>query len=509
MTGTATTEANEFKEIYKLDVLTIPTHRPSQRQDFNDEMYMTEREKYNAILKDVNEIHQIGRPILIGTESVEVSEKLARIFKQNKLNHTVLNAKQHEREAEIIAHAGEKGAITIATNMAGRGTDIKLGSGVAEIGGLHVIGTTRHQSRRIDRQLRGRCSRLGDPGSSKFYISFEDSLMRLFASPTLNTMLQKFRPPEGEPISAGILNKSIETAQKRIEQRNYMIRKHTLEYDDVMNKQRQEIYAFRNEILHSQDPSTIAIELLENLIYSSGEHFLSPDNGLARDPEGFRQWLLHHFPVSFEEGFFEDEGENTAQSIQKAVDKVLKAFKDKLASENKPVNSSQSPMLENSIPESPPSNEVIRSVMIRKIDNLWQEHLLAMDYLRSDVHLRTIGNKDPLMEFKKEAFLYFEELSKTLKAEIAQDLFKFQIVYYHPLDLKKMISELQLETNRSFLSEMEEEPSASEIPDENAEKMILKPLVAEPKSGRNELCPCNSGKKYKKCCGQQNEQKQD
>ena len=241
MTGTASTEAQEFKEIYKLDVLEIPTHRPSARKMQNDEIYMTEREKYNAILKEVRDVHGQGRPILIGTESVDVSEKLSRIFKQNGLEHTVLNAKQNDREAEIVALAGKRAAITIATNMAGRGTDIKLEGGVAEIGGLYVLGTTRHQSRRIDRQLSGRCARQGDPGTGKFYISFEDSLLRLFASPRITGILQRFRPPEGEPIAARMLNKSIETAQKRVEQRNYMMRKHTLEYDDVMNKQRQEI----------------------------------------------------------------------------------------------------------------------------------------------------------------------------------------------------------------------------------------------------------------------------
>ncbi len=239
MSGTAITEANEFKQIYKLEVIEIPTHQPCVRKDFNDEIYMSEREKYNAILKEVREIHESGRPLLIGTESVEVSEKLSRIFKQNKLEHTVLNAKNMPKKLKSLPMRARRGAITIATNMAGRGTDIKLEPGVAGIGGLYVMGTIRHQSRRIDRQLRGRCARLGDPGSSKFFVSFEDSLLRLFASPRLTSILQKFRPPEGEPISASMLNKSIETAQKRIEQRNYTIRKHTLEYDDVMNKQRQ------------------------------------------------------------------------------------------------------------------------------------------------------------------------------------------------------------------------------------------------------------------------------
>jgi preprotein translocase subunit SecA len=276
MTGTAATEANEFKQIYKLEVLEIPTHKTCMRTDENDEIYMTEREKYNAILKEVRKIHDQGRPILIGTESVEVSEKLSRIFKQASLPHTVLNARHHAQEAEIVANAGRRGAITIATNMAGRGTDIKLDAGVAELGGLFVLGSTRHQSRRIDRQLRGRCARQGDPGSSKFYISFEDAILRLFASPRLTAIIQRFRPDEGEPISAPILDRSVQTAQKRIEQRNYNARKHTLEYDDVMNKQRQEIYAFRNELLHAEDALPLAHEVIENVCYSGAEEFLRP-----------------------------------------------------------------------------------------------------------------------------------------------------------------------------------------------------------------------------------------
>ncbi|MBS0656280.1 MAG: preprotein translocase subunit SecA, partial [Verrucomicrobia bacterium] len=327
MTGTAITEARELKEIYKLDVLQIPTYKPSSRKDANDEMYMTEREKYNAILKEIKEIHAQERPILVGTESVEVSEKLSRILKLNRLEHTVLNAKNHEREAEIIALAGKAGAITIATNMAGRGTDIKLGEGVATFGGLHVIGSTRHQSRRIDRQLRGRSARLGDPGSSKFYISLEDPLMRLFASPSLTAMLQRFRPAEGEAISASILNRSIETAQKRIEGKNFMVRKHTLEYDDVMNKQRQEIYAFRKELLETADPYPLAREILQSLCEDGAALFFAnrgKEGGW--NPEGFRQWLAQLFPVAFEPGYFDQDLLDNHELAKRAEDKILRAF---------------------------------------------------------------------------------------------------------------------------------------------------------------------------------------
>ncbi len=439
MTGTAMTEANEFKDIYKLDVLAIPTHRGCHRKDADDEIYMTEREKYNAILKDILEIHALGRPILIGTESVEVSEKLARILKQAKLEPTVLNAKNHAREAEIIADAGKKGTITVATNMAGRGTDIKLKEGVAALGGLHVIGTTRHQSRRIDRQLRGRSARLGDPGSSKFYVSFEDALMRLFTSPRITSFLQRFRPPEGEPISAKVLNKSIETAQKRVEQRNYTMRKHTLEYDDVMNKQREEIYAFRNEVLHVADATLIADEVLEAVCTQMSHQFLSSraesQNGQGGwNSEGYRQWLMTQFPVNFEKEEFESDYTTAEELEHKAQQIVVKAFRDKLAFDQNllmQANQTLSPATGQIEPESI-LKEVVRNVLIRTIDQYWQEHLLNIDHLRAEVHLRSIGQKDPLVEFKHEAFALFETLSSKIKLEIAHALFKFAMMIPKP-----------------------------------------------------------------------------
>lgn len=406
MTGTAMTEANEFKEIYKLQVLEIPTYRSCARKDFDDEIYMTEREKYNAILKEIKEVHGKERPILIGTESVEVSEKLSRILKQNKVEHTILNAKNHAHEAEIIADAGKKGSVTLATNMAGRGTDIKLKEGVREIGGLHVIGTTRHSSRRIDRQLRGRSGRLGDPGSSKFFVSFEDSLMRLFASPRMTALLQRFRPPEGEPISAKVLNKSIETAQKRVEQRNYTIRKHTLEYDDVMNKQRQEVYAFRNDLLFVEKPMQLAEEILESV----ARRFMADKVALAAT-----------FPIAFEEN----------ASEQAIIDAVLSSFQQKIFFQRQLLSSFR-PELNEAEKAQNVLHEVIRNLMVRKIDQLWQEHLLHIDHLRSDVHMRTVGQKDPLLEFKQESFALFEAFSIRLREEIARDLFRFEMMPQQP-----------------------------------------------------------------------------
>ncbi|MGC2596217.1 MAG: preprotein translocase subunit SecA [Rhabdochlamydiaceae bacterium] len=432
MTGTAMTEANEFKEIYKLEVLAIPTHRKGQRQDDDDEIYMTEREKYNAILKDIQLIHAKGRPILIGTESVEVSEKLSRILKQNKLEHTVLNAKNHAHEAEIIAQAGSQGAITVATNMAGRGTDIKLKPGIATLGGLHVIGTTRHQSRRIDRQLRGRCARQGDPGTSKFYVSFEDALMRLFTSPRITTFLQRFRPPEGEAISAKVLNKSIETAQKRVEQRNYTIRKHTLEYDDVMNKQRAEIYSFRNEVLNSEDTLSLAREVLEGIcIRMSHQFFSSRNTDGGWDPEGYRQWLLTHFPLSFDPKEFDNDYLKLEEIEQLASGKVLTAFNYKLTHEGEKISKAQSLFATQPQAKMNPIDvlmEVVRNLLIRNIDRIWQEHLLNIDHLRTEVHLRAVGQKDPLLEFKHEAFTLFDSLTTRIKQEIAHALFKFEMI---------------------------------------------------------------------------------
>lgn len=511
MTGTAMTEANEFKEIYKLDVLSIPTHVKCQRKDFDDEVYMTEREKYNAILKEIREVHDQGRPLLIGTESVEISEKLSRILRQNRMDHTVLNAKQHDREAEIVAQAGRKGSITIATNMAGRGTDIKLEKGVAVLGGLYVMGTTRHQSRRIDRQLRGRCGRQGDPGTSKFYISFEDNLMRLFASPRLSAMIKRFRPPEGEPISAGILSKSIETAQKRIESRNYTIRKHTLEYDDVMNKQRHEIYAFRNEVLHTDDLQGIMEDLLESICVTvSEDYFKSRSEEGGWDPEGFRQWLVEHFPITFGVGAFDDDHLHLEDIEKMASGKVIEAFHKKILHEKHKLENLPSSPLSTLKESQSLITGAMRGIVIRRLDQLWQEHLLTMDHLRSEVNLRSVGQKDPLVEFKHEAFILFDKLGRQLKEDISRDLFRFEIVPYDPTFLSHTMSKFKLETQRSLVNELENpsQPEAStgsqalgDAGVQEEQRIPQQPIVLGPRSGRNEECPCGSGKKYKKCCG--------
>ena len=484
MTGTAMTEASEFKEIYKLQVLEIPPNRPCIRIDSNDEIYMSEREKYTAILKEIKEINGKGNPILIGTESVEVSEKLSRILKQHKLRHTVLNAKNHAYEAEIISNAGQLGSITIATNMAGRGTDIKLGAGVAFIGGLHVIGTSRHHSRRIDRQLRGRCARQGDPGASKFYVCFEDPLMRLFGSSKWTALLQKLSPPEGEPISAGVLNKSIETAQKRVEQRNYIMRKHTLEYDDIMNKHRQEIYSFRNDVIRSDDIIIVAIDLLEFLCCKISKQFFNERNLDGEwQSEQLRQWLISHFPVTFKENIFIEC--SSVEEVEKIVsEKVVYAFKEKINHEKEKTEDSsgkQTHIVDDSI----------RRLMINIIDRLWQEHLLIMDDLRSDVQMHSIGQKDPLMEFKHEAFVLFNTFIHDLQVEIARDMFKFELIPVGLDAINKVLKSLQLQGPQDYSLESDNTLSNKEA----------KQPVSSAKIKRNDLCPCGSGKKYKKCCG--------
>lgn len=443
MTGTAITEAEELKEIYKIDVLQIPSHKKCIRVDFNDEIYMTEREKYNALIKEILQIHGSGRPILIGTESVDISEKVSRILKNSNLEHTVLNAKNHAQEAEIIARAGQKSAITVATNMAGRGTDIKLGEGVADLGGLYVIGVSRHQSRRIDRQLIGRCARQGDPGSSKFFISFEDSLMRLFASPRLTSILQKFRPPEGEPISAKMLNRSIETAQKRVEQRNYMIRKHTLQYDDVMNRHRKEVYAFRSEVLNSQNPSYLAYEMLETFCLLLSSSYLNHAEGGSWDLQAYREALLEHFPVTIDENAFNDESLSAEEIETVAAKEISKTFRKKLRNEATVIAVLQK-LSGKKVDPAPVIYDVIRSIIIRSIDTHWQKHLLAIDYLRSEVSMSTIAQKDPLLEFKHEAFAEFDRFSKNVKEEICHHLFSFTMAVPEAPEIKQALSQLDI-----------------------------------------------------------------
>jgi len=408
MTGTAETEASEFHEIYRADVMVIPTHLPCQRIDINDVVYKTRRAKYNAVIKEIETAHKKGQPVLVGTASVEASEVLSRMLKRATIPHSVLNAKFHQQEAEIVSQAGRPGAVTIATNMAGRGTDIKLGEGVKEKGGLYVIGTERHESRRIDRQLRGRSARQGDPGMSKFFVSLEDDLMRLFANQgPLSRILEKSLGDE-EELSHPTLNWSIENAQKKIEQRNYSIRKRRLQFDDVLNKQREIIYELRNGAIHSDTPSDIAFEMVEEEIMERLDTVapatLKGETN-SNETETFLNWVNYHFPVGIkeEELYFSD----TDKLGKDLIARIREAFEQRAGLEG-----------EDEL------KRLARYVVIRSIDRLWQDHLTEMEELNRSVSLRSYGQKDPLNEYKSEAFVYFQEMMENLRNEICTGLFR-------------------------------------------------------------------------------------
>ncbi len=473
MTGTAMTEAGEFKEIYKLDVLAIPTHKNCCRVDDEDEVYMTEREKWSAILQEIKRVHEHGRPILVGTDSVEASEKLSRILRQNSLEHTVLNAKHHAKEAEVIADAGRAGAITVATNMAGRGTDIKMQGESAKRGGLHVIGTTRHTSRRIDRQLRGRCARQGDPGSSKFFLSFEDQLMRLFTSPNVSAILMRFRPPEGEAIKAGILTKSVETAQTRLEQRNYTMRKHTLEYDDVMNQQRKEVYALRGEVLHCKDPLKLAEEILSEVCCHKSAELLTPSSNFY-SPMSYRSWLMTQFPVDLPEAPFQNESAPATELEHYAIEKVVELFREKIEAQVASIELLRKLAKDPSL--LPDGREmvgrIVRRLFVQTLDRLWQEHLLHIDHLRTETQLQSVAQKNPLEEFKHEAFALFAAFSVQMREEIAHALFRFRVMMPPPApipSLRKLHQEIEAEET-GFEEQNDTDSSSGEEPEEEPDE---------------------------------------
>jgi preprotein translocase subunit SecA len=408
MTGTAETDAAEFHDIYRLDVLPIPTNRPNTRVDDNDQVFKTRREKYNAVVKKNAEAQERGQPVLVGTASVDASETLSRLLKRNKINHKVLNAKFHEQEAEIIANAGQKGAVTVSTNMAGRGTDIKLGEGVSELGGLYVIGCERYPSRRVDRQLRGRCARQGDPGLSQFFISFEDDLMRNFAAADrMTTMMERFGMEEGEALEHKWLNRSIETAQKRVEQRDYTWRKRVLDFDDVMNMQREVVYGYRNEVLSSEDPRELLNEVIEEMIPATVYEYMDNRDEGAPDYAELLGWINSTFPLalSMEESGLQER--NTDDNAEWLIGEVKKAYELKVA--DQPAEY---------------LDHLERQIILTAIDRLWQEHLYNMDALREGVHLRAQGQKDPLVEYKNEAYALFETLMDSIKSDALSNLFR-------------------------------------------------------------------------------------
>ncbi|HEY4415802.1 MAG TPA: preprotein translocase subunit SecA [Verrucomicrobiae bacterium] len=513
MTGTAETEASEFFDIYKLGVLTIPTNRPNIRKDGHDSVYKTRREKFNAVVKEIRELHAHGRPVLVGTISVETSEMLSRLLKKEGLIHSVLNAKYHQQEAEIVARAGQRGAVTIATNMAGRGTDIKLGPGVSEVGGLHVLGTERHESRRIDRQLRGRCSRQGDPGSSHFFISLEDDLMRLFGSDRIVKLMERMGLEEGEELKHGLLNRSIQQAQKRVEGHNFQQRKRTLEYDDVMNKQREVIYGFRNEIINSDDVRDRLMDIIEEVVVLKVEQFTS--SGSETGEWKIRQladWVNLNFPLGMPEGeilkaaaagkdkpvagsLFENLNEAQFAVCNFIADSIRKAYELKISFE-----------------EADKLTTVERYTILSAIDKLWQEHLYEMDSLRQSIGLRAHGQRDPLLEYKAEAFKIFDELMVNVKTEICHNVFRSASSMMAFENFLKNVPQQTLHQNSNAFGGNAPAPTpdasgkrASDVVSEAANaaeaQAKAKPIRTGPKVGRNDPCSCGSGKKYKNCCG--------
>jgi preprotein translocase subunit SecA len=542
MTGTAETEASEFHDIYKLDVVVIPTNRPVRRVDGNDQIYKTQREKYKAIIAEVEKRHARGQPVLLGTVTVDTSEVISRMLRMAKIPHNVLNAKNHAREAEIVTLAGQPGAVTIATNMAGRGTDIKLGAGVVWVPdstiksqirlddkydngrktlrellaekpcGLHVIGSERHESRRIDRQLRGRCARQGDPGSSQFYISLEDQLMRLFGSDRISGIMTRLGMQEGEALEHKWLNRSVETAQRRVEQQNFAIRKRTLEYDDVMNKQRTVVYELRGDVLMSESAHGHILDVFNDLILTQCEKYLA--SAKDAEPTELVAWVTDTFPVAVRADEIEPFKGEPEKAAELLYGRVSEAYELKCSMEDPQVL----PIME-------------RSVFLSCIDQQWQDYLRAMDELRHGVNLRAYGQRDPLVEYKREAFGMFEALMTNIKTEVATSVFRATTLQNYQRMMAAQMGNVQtVHTDVNMLAggvQPQGGPEAAprrgalppDVPQaavegfdamlqamERAEHAPAQranmPVVKVAGVGRNDPCPCGSGKKYKKCCGQ-------
>ncbi|TNJ40287.1 preprotein translocase subunit SecA [Chlorobaculum thiosulfatiphilum] len=489
MTGTAETEASEFFEIYKLDVVVIPTNRPIDRRDFDDLVYKTRREKYNAIVGKVQELIDKGQPVLVGTANVEVSETLSRMLRAKRIQHNVLNAKQHAREADIVAMAGQKGAVTIATNMAGRGTDIKLGAGVREIGGLFILGSERHESRRIDRQLRGRAGRQGDPGESIFYVSLEDELMRLFGSDRVIAVMDRLGHEEGDVIEHSMITKSIERAQKKVEEQNFSIRKRLLEYDDVMNQQREVIYTRRRKALKMERLKTDIMDLLQDYSQTVVKKFHD-----ANDPAGLEEQVMRELSVEFRpdaSAFEREPFEQTAEALYKSASEFYRRK-------------------ENSLPDEI-MQQIEKYAVLSVIDQKWREHLREIDGLREGINLRAYGQKDPLLEYKQEAYKLFVELLRDIEHETLSVAFRLFPITQEETEEIEARQRRQAVRQERLVAQHAEAESAYEIAADGGlsatlsmpgdEIVIQQPVRVEKKPGRNDDCPCGSGKKYKNCCG--------
>ncbi|HPQ96101.1 MAG: preprotein translocase subunit SecA [Thiothrix sp.] len=523
MTGTADTEAFELQQIYGLEVVVIPTHKPMVRDDRNDQIYLTANEKYDAILTDIRQEVEAGRPVLVGTASIEASELVSDKLRGMRVPHEVLNAKQHEREAHIIANAGRPGAVTIATNMAGRGTDIVLGGSLEEelaqldtekaadpeaqkkirslwqkrhdnvvkAGGLHIIGTERHESRRIDNQLRGRSGRQGDPGSSRFYLSLEDNLMRIFASDRVKSMMQRLGMEQGQAIEAGLVSKSIENAQRKVEAHNYDIRKHLLEYDDVANDQRKVIYEQRTELLEAEDIKDTIDSIRHDVVDGLITQFIPPDSVDEQwDIKGLEQQLQAHFDLALPVQQWLDEDKRLYEETLR--ERIQEQARLHLEHKEELIGAQGMRRLE-------------RDVMLHVLDSHWKEHLAAMDYLRQSVGLRGYAQKNPKQEYKREAFEMFEELLERVKDEVIGFLMRIQI---SGVPEAAAVPEAQTSAAVAGAMQFSHPDAGSVFDDEDVVDAVL-PEQDSPetyrrdgdKVGRNDPCPCGSGKKYKQCHG--------
>ncbi|MBN2254835.1 MAG: preprotein translocase subunit SecA, partial [Deltaproteobacteria bacterium] len=469
MTGTADTEAAEFKKIYNLDVVVIPTNMPMIREDYSDVIYKTTGEKYGAIIEEIKDLHQQNRPVLVGTISIEHSELLSTYLKKTGIKHNVLNAKHHEKEAEIIAQAGQPGAVTISTNMAGRGTDIKLGDGVAKLGGLHILGTERHESRRIDNQLRGRSGRQGDQGSSRFYLSLEDDLLRIFGAERISSVMDRIGMEEGEPIEHGLISKAIENAQRKVEGQNFEIRKHLLEYDDVMNKQREVIYKQRKDVLGGENLRQTVDEMLDEVVDAVVAEYVDEDlHPEEWNLKGLDDMVFKQFGIKEDFTEWEKRDGLNAEAIREIILSRVTSMLDE-----KEKNFGGELM-----------DQVMKIVMLQSIDSHWKDHLLGMDHLKEGIGLRGYGQKDPLREYQREGYEMFMDMVYRIKADIIEKLSWVQV------QVKEDLDEVQKAREEEYVMSRGDADAAVETVKREGKKV-----------GRNDPCPCGSGKKYKKCCG--------
>ncbi len=489
MTGTASTSAEELSKVYKLDVLEIPTNKVMSRKDLADVVYKTEKGKFDAIVEKIKELNEKGQPVLVGTIAIEKSEYLSALLVKNGIKHEVLNAKQHEKEASIIAGAGKRGAVTIATNMAGRGTDIKLGEGVREVGGLCIIGTERHEARRIDNQLRGRAGRQGDPGLSQFYVSLEDELMRRFGGDKLKGMMDSLGLPDDQPIQNPIISRTIESAQSKIEGYNFDMRKHVLDYDDVMNKQREVVYKKRKEILASTDVKHELLGYIEEEIertisvHCTGDEYEWQIETIATEIQGI--FLFTDQDSKKLEQIRDDKSKNSVEKITLMQEYVMGKAKEAYIKKEQEIGSQNLRQIE-------------RAIILQTIDTLWMNHLDEIDYLRQGIGLRGYGQRDPLIEYKREAFHLFSHLMENMRSTTVKTVFRISMVSAQSeVQAEALPENVQYQGAQENLSPL---TSGGEA-ETSQQPAAQKPIINNNKVGRNDPCPCGSGKKYKVCCG--------